>query len=69
MIEAKFYKLWTMQQYSLNGCDKDGKIIKYIEPKELKQILEQDFYFPNTKIALDKKKADLLYKECKERFK
>lgn len=62
--EEKYIKLKNF----IHGCDDEGKIIKYIEPKELKYILEQDFYFPNTKIALDKKKAELLYKICKDRF-
>lgn len=54
----------------IHGCDvnNDYKIIKSINPAELKMELEQDFYFASTKVALDKVKAKKLYELCKKKF-
>ncbi|MBC2856957.1 hypothetical protein H3N56_10980 [Cetobacterium sp. 2A] len=58
--EEKYIKLKNF----IHGCNDDGKIIKYINPKELKKLLDQDFYFANTKISLDKLKSEKLYEKC-----
>lgn len=47
----------------------NGKIVNSISPKSIKELLERDFYFPNTMVTLSEDESEKLYQECQEKFK
>jgi hypothetical protein len=45
-----------------------GAIEKYIPANRIKELLERDFYFPNTIVSLSDDEAKILYEECNNVF-
>lgn len=53
-------------------CDVDlstGNITTWLTPGAIKELLQRDFYFPNSLVTLSELEAENLYKECKKNFK
>lgn len=44
------------------------EIDKYIEPSRIKELLERDFFFPNTIVTLTEDEAKKLFEECQIEF-
>jgi hypothetical protein len=50
----------------IHGIDLENqKILKYLSPSTIKEVLGQNFYFPNTIVPLAKEQGELLYKKFK----
>ena len=47
----------------------DGNILKFLSPAYIKQLLQRDFYFPNSIVTLSENEASTLFEECKNEFK
>jgi len=63
--DERYIKL-TKFIYGVNTTD--GNIIKSLSPSYIKEILERDFYFPNTIVTLTENEASALFEECKKQF-
>ena len=47
----------------------DGNILKSLPPSYIKEMLQRDFYFPNSIVTLSENEASTLYEECRNKFK
>ncbi|MBA3967866.1 MAG: hypothetical protein H0X47_19235 [Nitrospirales bacterium] len=46
-----------------------GDITTWLPPAKIKELLQRDFYFPNSLVTLSELEAEKLYKECKNNLK
>lgn len=54
----------------ISGVDSDkGTILNSIAPSKIKELLQRDFYFPNSIVTLSEGEAKTLFEECKKVFK
>jgi len=57
-----------MNQF-ISGVDhKQKKIVSWISVPRIKELLNRDFYFPNSIVTLGEKEAAILRKECEKTF-
>ena len=47
----------------------DGNILKSLTPSYIKELLQRDFYFPNSIVTLSENEASTLFEECRNQFK
>lgn len=53
----------------VHGVDlKDRGIDKFIPPRKIRELLGQNFWFPQTIVSLSKEMGEILYNECKQIF-
>jgi hypothetical protein len=53
----------------ISGVDKEsGNILASIGPGKIKELLQRDFYFPNSIVTLSENEAKTLFEECKKVF-
>jgi hypothetical protein len=54
----------------ISGVDlESGKILHSLEPGTIKELLQRDFYFPNSIVTMSQDEAKKLFDECNKSFK
>jgi len=46
----------------------DPHLLNSLAPSKIKEILQRDFYFPNSIVTLSEGEAKTLFEECKKLF-
>lgn len=53
----------------VHGVDtKNGAIVKYVSPPEIRSLLNQDFWFAKTRVSLSAEQAETLFNHCAKIF-
>lgn len=55
--------------YFVSGVNLDDGSIVSLTPSTIKELLQRDFYFPNTIVTMSEAEAKILFEECKKSFK
>ena len=54
----------------ISGVDLDTEeILHSLKVSDIKELLQRNFYFPNSIVTLSEDEAKILYEECKKIFK
>ena len=61
-MRKKVYRIEPIYQRSKTR--KDGTILHYLTTSNIKELLQRDFYFPNSIVPMSEDEAEKLYKEC-----